>query len=83
MSVGHENDWWFKGFLMWLSLKENSNTSSTKPQIPRTIVFCYQNCSDLQWENVLKSKADGREFAKDLISLEQFDLTVKGQNNFW
>ena len=53
-----------------------------------TMVFCYQNCSDLLWENncssdrekLLKFEAEGQEFAK---SLEQFIQTVKGQNNFW
>ena len=55
------------------------------------MVFCYQNCSGLLWEEidlviekkVLKSKAEGQEFAKMLRSLEQFVQTVKGQNNFW
>ena len=28
-------------------------------------------------------KAEGREFAKILRSIEQFVRTVKGQNNFW
>ena len=31
----------------------------------------------------LKFKAEGREFAIFLRSLEQFIQTVKGQNNFW
>ena len=55
-----------------------------------TMVFCYQNCSDLLRENVivvieeklLKFKAEGQEFSKKLRSLEQFIQTVKGQNNF-
>ena len=55
------------------------------------MVFCYQNCSDLLWEKkcsndrekLLKFEAEGREFAKILRSLEQFNQTVKGQNNFW
>ena len=34
-------------------------------------------------EKHLKFKAEGREFAKNLRSLEQFIQTVKGQNNFW
>ena len=34
-------------------------------------------------ENLLKIKAEGREVAKILRSLEQFIHTVKGQNNFW
>ena len=38
-----------------------------------------KNCSS-DWEKLLKFKAEGREFAKFLRSLEQ---TVKGQNNFW
>ena len=33
-------------------------------------------------EKLLKYEADGREFAKILRSLEQFVLTVEGQNNF-
>ena len=33
-------------------------------------------------EKLLK-KAEGREFAKFLRSLEQFIQTAKGQNNFW
>ena len=82
MSVGHEKDWCFKGFLMWLSLKEKSNTSPTKPHIPRTVVFCYQNCSDLLWEKKLKSEAEGREFAKNFISLEQFVRIVWCHSNF-
>ena len=44
-----------------------------------TIVFCYQNCAELlwekkkcssDWEKLLKSKAEGWEFAKILRSLE-------------
>ena len=34
-------------------------------------------------EKLLKYEAEGREFAKILRSLEQFVLTVEGQNNFW
>ena len=34
-------------------------------------------------EIFLKFKAEGKEFAKFLRSLEQFIQTVKGQNNFW
>ena len=34
-------------------------------------------------EKLLEFKAEGREFAKTLRSLEQFIQTVKGQNNFW
>ena len=34
-------------------------------------------------EKLLKFKAEGREFARFLRSLEQFIQTVKGQNNFW
>ena len=53
------------------------------------MVFCYQNCSDLLWEKkssdrekLLKFKAEGLEFAKNLRSQEQFIQTVKGRNNF-
>ena len=38
---------------------------------------CEKNCSSEQ------EKAEGREFAQFLRSLEQFIQTVKGQNNFW
>ena len=53
------------------------------------MVFCFQNCSALEKkcssdrEKLLKFEAEGREFAKNLRSLEQFIQTVKGQNNFW
>ena len=41
-----------------------------------------KNCS-IDQEKCLKFEAEGREFAKNLRSLEQFILKVKGQNNFW
>ena len=55
------------------------------------MVFCFQNCFDLLWEKhcfsdlikLLKLKAEGREFANFLRSLEQFAQTVKGHNNVW
>ena len=34
-------------------------------------------------EKLLKSEAEGQEFAKFLRSLELFIQAVKGQNNFW
>ena len=34
-------------------------------------------------EKLLKFEAEGREFAKNLRSLEQSIQTVKGQNHFW
>ena len=34
-------------------------------------------------KKILKFKAEGREFAKFLRSLERFIQTVKFQNNFW
>ena len=48
-------------------------------------LFCptvRKNCSS-DWEKFLKFEAEGREFAKNLRSLEQFIQTVKGQYNFW
>ena len=50
-----------------------------------TMVFCYQNCSDLLWEkfvlviekNLWKFEAECQEFVKFLRSLEQFIQTVK------
>ena len=41
-----------------------------------------KNCSSDR-EKLLKFEAVGREFAKNLRSLEQFSQTVTGQNNFW
>ena len=41
-----------------------------------------KNCSSDR-KKCLKFEAEGREFSKILISLEQFFQTVKGQNNFW
>ena len=46
------------------------------------MVFCYQSCSRDR-EKLFKFQAEGRQFAKPLISLEQFIQTAKGQNNFW
>ena len=51
----------------------------------KTMVFWYQNCSDLLWkknwsserEKLLKFEAEDQEFAKFLRSLEQFIQTVK------
>ena len=40
-----------------------------------------KNCSS-DWDKLLKFKAEGREFAKFLRSLEQFIQTVNGHNNF-
>ena len=52
-----------------------------------TMVFCYQNCSNLLREKIilviekrlLKFEAEIHEFTKFLRSLEQFIQTVKGQ----
>ena len=41
-----------------------------------------KNCSSYR-EKLLKFKAEGREFANILRSLEQFVRTVKSQNNLW
>ena len=41
-----------------------------------------KNCSTDR-EKLLKFEAEGREFAKNLRSVEQFIQAVKGQNNFW
>ena len=34
-------------------------------------------------EKLLKLEAEGREYAKNFRSLEQFIQTEKGHNNFW
>ena len=41
-----------------------------------------KKCSSVR-EKTNNFEAEGREFAKNLRSLEQFIQTVKGQNNFW
>ena len=46
------------------------------------LTYCEKNCFSDR-EKLFKSEADGREFAKNLRSLEQFVRTVKCQNNFW
>ena len=48
----------------------------------RNGILLPKNCSSDR-ENLLKFEAESREFAKILRSLEQFIITVKGQNNFW
>ena len=42
------------------------------------MVFCYQSCSDILWENSSdrEFEAEGREYAKFLRSLEQFIQTM-------
>ena len=61
-----------------------------KFQTCHSMVFCFENCSDLFWEkkscdqkNFCKLEVRGREFENSLRSLEQYIQTVKGQNNFW
>ena len=41
-----------------------------------------KNCPS-EREKLLKFEAEGGEFAKFLRSLEKFNWTVKGRNNFW
>ena len=50
--------------------------------IKKSIVFCYQNCSDLMWGKKMSFESEEQEFAKVLRSLEQFIQTVKDQNIF-
>ena len=45
--------------------------------------ICLRKNSSSDREFLLRFKAEGREFAKILRSLEWFVFTVKGQNNFW
>ena len=58
------------------------NTKAT-----HTMVFCYENCSDILWEKsvlvIEKNFWNSRLKAKILRSLEQFVQTVKGKNHFW
>ena len=71
---------------LWLESPSKVNLGGKKWQM----VFCYQNCFDLQWEKIVlvieknfwNSRLKLWEFAKFLRSLEQFIQTVKGQNIF-
>ena len=56
-----------------------------RPGILLPKLFCptvRKNCSSDRGK-LMKFKAEGREFAKFLRSLEKLIQTVKGQNNFW
>ena len=57
-------------------LSKNGKNCILLPKLPWKKSPCDQ-------ENLLKFEAEGQEFAKILRSLEQFNQTVKGQNNFW
>ena len=54
------------------------------------ILFCFRNCSGLQWEKdgytdwelILKFKTEGWEFANFLRSSDQFNETMKGHKIF-
>ena len=46
------------------------------------LTYCEKKCSSDREKN-LNFEAESREFAKFLISPEQFVKTVKGQINFW
>ena len=46
------------------------------------LTYC-ENFFSSDREKLLKFDAEGWEFAKFLISLEQYIQTVKGLNNFW
>jgi hypothetical protein len=47
------------------------------------LTYCEKKNRFSDQEKLLKFEAEDQEFAKFLISLEQFIQTVKGQNNFW
>ena len=73
------------------STAERLNAQWIQDLSEKTLVLCYQNCSDLLWEKncscdqekLLKFNVEGQEFAKILRFLQQFIQKVKGQNNFW
>ena len=74
------------------SIKLHSENSGEKkifenPQKKRGKVFCIEkNCEKkivlVIEKNICKLDTEGWEFAKFLRSLEQFNQTVKGPNNF-
>ena len=51
--------------------------------LPKLFCPTVRKYSSSDREKLLKFKAEGREFAKNLRSPEQFIQTVKDQNNFW
>ena len=51
--------------------------------VTKTILTYCEKKNSNDREKKFKFKAEGREFAKNLRSLEQLVQTVKGQNNFW
>ena len=71
-------------FSFTVDLQEIPNSGFAK------MVFCSQNCSDLQREKIalviqkkkLNFEAKSQEFAKILKSLDQLIQTVKCQNSF-
>ena len=66
------------GKLLSTYKKERNGILLPKLFWPTVRKDCYSD-----WEKLLKFRAEGREFAKILRSLEQFIQAVKGQNNFW
>ena len=71
------------GLVIKSSLQTISGKSKQKYFVTKIVLtYCEKKCSSDQ-EKLLKFKAEGREFAKFLRSLEQFIQTMKGQNNVW
>ena len=68
-------------FYFWVNGNMNDFSNKKWYFVTKTVLtYCEKNCSSDR-EKLLKFKAEGREFAKILRSLEQFIRTVKCQNN--
>ena len=72
----------FPRFVSFMSVQDMLTNTSEKLKKNLNLIFCHQNCSSDQ-DKLLKLEAEDQEFAKFLISLEQFIQAVKVQNNFW
>ena len=67
----------FPRFVSFMSVQDMlTNTSEKLKKKNLNLVFCYQNCSSDR-DKLLKLEAEDQEFAKFLISLEQFIYTEK------
>ena len=66
----------FPRFVSFMSVQDMLTNTSEKLKKNLNLIFCHQNCSSDQ-DKLLKLEAEDQEFAKFLISLEQFIQTEK------
>ena len=51
--------------------------------VTKIVLTYFEKYCPIDREKLLKFEAEGREFAKNFRSLEQFIQTVKGRSNFF